>query len=218
MLSLFKNEEEKREFYHEVAERNVSGGKKLICLVLIFEIFMMIYALLCGRFHTLIHCVYICLYMFLLVISVIALILILLQQKKHKFSDKFILYACTIYAVVLMIWGILISTLDSGKSYQLTVYMTVSMGVSFAITLNPFVMQILQILSYLSFISISIFSNLIEFNFNKTLNLTIFIIILVLTSIATYKCKIADFRQKCEINKKNDQLGELNLRLNTSNE
>ena len=27
MLSLFKNEEEKREFYHEVAERNVSGGK-----------------------------------------------------------------------------------------------------------------------------------------------------------------------------------------------
>lgn len=211
-MTLFTDEKEKKEFYHSIARRNISTGKPLLICIAFFEVFMILYSCLAGRTVIPLHRLYLGAYIFLLVCTLIVLAVIIADRRK-RMSDRFILGLCTIYCMVIAAWSVFISVIDSSINYQLVVYMTVIMGISFALDLYPYAMPVIQLASCAALIIVPLSVDYMEFRFNGTINLLVFTIISVLIGIVNYRGRISNFRQTREIKSQSAELRSLNDRL-----
>lgn len=222
---LFNNHLE-NDFEIELAKRNMIIARIMMTFIMIFEVYVIIYTIFKKKnIYTFPTNMYMILYISLLIATVIILVVVLKLNKNIEKNAKKIRILSIVYSGFILIWGTGITVLDLKNPGQVIVYITVVIGITATIYIKPNVSIILLSINYILLLVLvmnqdKIFPNyeLIKRNSSGIyINITIFTIMGISTSIVRYINKYEDFKNRRIIISQNKKLNSMNNELNRVN-
>lgn len=226
IFKLLMNNNLDKAFEIELAKRNIATARIMMPFIMIFQVYDIFYIFSKKKNIDMFpNNGYMLLYISLLILTVIILFVGINLSKNIEKNAKKILVLTIIYSEIILTWGTAITLLDFKGSDQIIVYITVVIGVAATIYIKPNKSIILLIINYILFIVVVInyeviFPNyqLVEINSKGLyMNITIFTIMGISTSVVRYINKYEDFRNRSIIIAQNKRLNKLNNELNRLN-
>lgn len=144
-------------------------------------------------------------YLFLIVVSIVAILIIMLFRKNQKKYQKTVFIINNIYFFAIISWSTMISIIDLGYGSRSVamVYMTVLMATGVIMTIHPIFYSTSSILT---FVALLIFSNRIRsvegieaLNFGFYSNMLIYLIFAILINRSVYSLQIKDHNSSIEL-------------------
>lgn len=218
LIRRFNDKKEKETFLAGQVEQNVFFSKYIVMLISIFEVVMIIYALVKGNLQYTYNKLYLAGYIFLFICSVTTCVIAWVHENKRPFQPK-VLEAINIsYFIIIVAWSVLISVLDSHNHYQLLVYLTVVMGAASAVRLRLGVSVTVQTISGIVMLLLLAFVAGCGFDVGQSINVFVFVAISIAITLAEHNRDLEVFRQNSVIEKSNEKLSVLNAELNAAYE
>jgi diguanylate cyclase (GGDEF)-like protein len=222
-MILYKREEQTPEeiknFSVKIAEKNMKTGKIFCLAIAIFEILMLIYAIIIKKAFSLTGLIYIFSYLTLLLISILCLIIINKNKKANYKYFNLINIVTACYSIFFIIWGILISVLDMKTSnINSIVFLTIIMGLASTIIFKPKIIISIFSSSFIVYVIAIILVPWCEFSVSVLINLLVFIIIAILICYNKYFTCYTDFKHQSIIENNNKKLNEMYIKQAETNE
>lgn len=165
----------------------------ILCLITVFEIFMIIRALLVFDFKVLRCCLYMTCYIALLICSLFCIVVVLRNFNKEEISSHTV-NSLYYYAIFLNVWACAISVVDVMGGHTPIVLMTVVMGSSALAFISPKVQGILvTILSGIIIYFIEKYGSKSILSSGYLINFIIFIIFTFFIAIRKFRQNRTDY-------------------------
>lgn len=174
----------KKEFLQLNFKKNWRFYRYFLLLIIVLEIFMIIYGLSTFDFTETRRVAYFCSYVFLLLFSIISLILGYKFIKDSKY-DRYGIINFITYSIIIIFWSAFVSALDMiGDGYAVT-YLTILAAIGSMIAISPLFFAGIALLSTASIVLIlSAFNVPVGLPFY--INHTIFLIVAIAVQTRAY--------------------------------
>jgi len=203
--------DDKYNFLTVIASKNMNTGRIFSFVIIIFELFMLFYSIIIKHEFNLKSFLYICSYFTLLIVSVLTLFLIEKFKNSINIHYKLINKLTIFYCVFIIAWGILISTLDLNISnIHSIVYLTIIMSIACTVIMNPKIIIIISISSFVVYMLSIMFIPYGGFSFPLFINILFFTIMTAIISHNKYITCFIDYKHQKTILENNKKLKELN--------
>lgn len=168
----------------------------LLSVISLFELALLIRGIFVLNFSKFRHSLYFFSYIFLLTISLAALVVILLSAK-DKVKVHSMGVTVTVYAFLILCWSVLISYLDMSDGNFPIVYLTIAITIGGIVVLNPVMFMVDILFSLMALVSLD--STLASPFFHRTgniINVFVFLTMAIIMCFRQHKMSIKETEEK----------------------
>lgn len=173
----------------------------LISLIIFFELIMMIRGIILFDFRKIKHTLYYSSYIFLFVISVVALILLILKRK-GILSKQIMGILVHVYCFSTIAWATFVSALDSQNDNLPWVYLTVIVTIGGLLLVDTIFFTISVLLSYAIYMAIALnFGAKSLFESGNLINTSVLLVMAFVMCFKNYMVSVKEFKIRDKLRK-----------------
>lgn len=206
-----------KEFDMEIARRNLTTGMILLPLILLFEMFNMLYVLFFTNrgLSSVNNRLYFVFYLSLFAFSLFFLVFALFFGKKEPSNPQKLLTASYIYTFFICLWSAGITLMDLRTNNNIIVYTICLISISIFLYMRPWQAVLLFTGSQLFLLTVLTFVSIPEgHNTGSYINTTFVALLCICMAVSRYHYRVEDFQNRIIITDQNRQIREINEQLN----
>ena len=214
------SQNDKQEFYREIADSNILRGKIISILLIIIELIIIIASIIKDPAEVFIapKLYYHVMYVIFILSTTIVLITINFISRNENYNVKKAMIVTYTFLIFIIVWNMFITLMDQRSSGSLLSYFTTIIAASVIVYIKPKVLVIAFSSIQISFmILLPFFLPGGESPFAEYVNTTIAATVSIFLGYILYQNKANSFSQRKIIEQKNKQLKHLNERLKETN-